>query len=113
MRNIILTFAAGGSLAFVAFTPALAVGLECSDYANLDRCPIYEGDIRARPRTIKCLPCTSGIPGLPEPPSLPLTSPERIEWGVGFGRRPFLCPHGGPFCCLRCWRVTADFVVRS
>ena len=43
MRNILLTFAAGGSLAFVAFTPALAVGLQCSDYSNLDRCPIYGG----------------------------------------------------------------------
>ena len=49
MRNIILAFAAGGSLAFVAFTPALAVGLECSDYANLDRCPIYEGHANSSP----------------------------------------------------------------
>ena len=40
MRNTILALAAGGSLAFVAFTPALATGV-CSDYANLDDCPIY------------------------------------------------------------------------
>ena len=41
MRNTILALVAGGSLVFVAFTPALAVGLECSDYPNLDRCPLY------------------------------------------------------------------------
>ena len=43
MRNTILAIAAAGSLTFVAFTPALAVGLQCSDYSNLDRCPIYGG----------------------------------------------------------------------
>ena len=43
MRNSILALAAAGSLTFVAFTPALAVGLQCSDYSNLDRCPIYGG----------------------------------------------------------------------
>ena len=43
MRNTILALAAAGSLTFVALTPALAVGLQCSDYSNLDRCPIYGG----------------------------------------------------------------------
>jgi hypothetical protein len=43
MRNTILALAAAGSLIFVAFTPALAVGMQCSDYSNLDRCPIYAG----------------------------------------------------------------------
>jgi hypothetical protein len=41
MRNIILAVVAAGSLTFAALTPALAVGLTCSDYPNLDRCPLY------------------------------------------------------------------------
>ena len=41
MRNSILALAAAGSLTL--FTPALAVGLQGSDYPNLDRCPIYGG----------------------------------------------------------------------
>ena len=48
MRNIILAFAAAGSLAFVAFTPAFATGL-CSDYPNLDTCPIYGAYGNSRP----------------------------------------------------------------
>ena len=40
-RNTILALIAAGLLTVVALTPAFAVGLECSDYPNLDRCPIY------------------------------------------------------------------------
>jgi hypothetical protein len=40
MRNTILALAAAGSLTLAALTPALAVGLICSDSHNLDRCPI-------------------------------------------------------------------------
>ena len=40
MRNTILTLVAAGSLTFVALTPALAVGVECSNYPSPDRCPI-------------------------------------------------------------------------
>ena len=42
-RNTILALVAAGFLTVVAFTPTLAVGIDCSDYRNLDRCPIYEG----------------------------------------------------------------------
>ena len=41
MRNTILAFVAAGPLTFAALTPALAVGLTCSDYPSLDKCPIY------------------------------------------------------------------------
>jgi hypothetical protein len=40
MRNTILALAAAGPLTFVVLTPALAVGLTCPDYPNMDRCPI-------------------------------------------------------------------------
>ena len=64
-RNTILALIAAGLLTVVALTPAFAVGLECSDYPNLDRCPIYGAmEIRGRPRPTKCLPCTSGMPRL-------------------------------------------------
>ena len=42
-RNTILALVAAGLLTVVAFTPALPEGLQCSDYPNLDRCPIYGG----------------------------------------------------------------------
>ena len=40
-RNTILALVAAGVLTGVAFTPALPEGLQCSDYPNLDRCPLY------------------------------------------------------------------------
>ena len=42
-RNTILALVAAGVLTVVAFTPALPEGLQCSDYPNLDRCPLYGG----------------------------------------------------------------------
>ena len=42
-RNTILALVAAGLLTVVAFTPALPEGLQCSDYPNLDRCPLYGG----------------------------------------------------------------------
>ena len=64
-RNTILALVAAGLLTVVAFTPALPEGLQCSDYPNIDRCPLYGvfGN-PGRPLTIKCLPCTSGMPRL-------------------------------------------------
>jgi len=40
MRNTILALIAASPLTVVAFTPVLADGL-CSNYPNLDGCPIY------------------------------------------------------------------------
>ena len=48
MRNTILTLVAAGSLTLGALTPAFAVGLECTDYPTLDRCPLYGGNATAR-----------------------------------------------------------------
>ena len=39
----ILALIAAGLRTVVAFAPAFAVGFECSDYPNLDRCPLYGG----------------------------------------------------------------------
>ena len=40
-RNTILALVAAGLLTVVAFTPALPVGLGCSNYPSPNRCPIY------------------------------------------------------------------------
>ena len=39
-RNTILALVAAGLLTVVAFAPALAVGLDCSNYPSPNRCPI-------------------------------------------------------------------------
>ena len=39
-RNTILALVAAGLLTVVAFTPALPVGLGCSNYPSPNRCPI-------------------------------------------------------------------------
>jgi hypothetical protein len=48
MRNTILVLVAAGSLTLGALTPALAAGFECSDYPNLDKCPVYGGNATPR-----------------------------------------------------------------
>ena len=64
-RNTILALIAAGLLTVVALTPAFAVGLECSDYPNLDRCPIYGGYGNSRqPASYQVPSCTSGMPRL-------------------------------------------------
>ena len=72
MRNTILTLVAAGSLAFVAFTPALAVGLECPNYPNMERCLI------------------DGVYGNPTPrPSSYEVPPRQIRHAQHHGRYPY------------------------
>ena len=40
MRNTVLALVAAGSITFAALSPALAVGITCPDYPNMERCPI-------------------------------------------------------------------------
>ena len=40
MKNATIAIGAAGSLTLLALTPADATGI-CSDFPNLDRCPIY------------------------------------------------------------------------
>ena len=65
-RNTILALVAAGLLTVVAFTPALAEGLQCSDYSSLDRCPIYGGHENSSPRASYLVPpvSTLGMPRL-------------------------------------------------
>ena len=55
-RNTILALAAAGLLTVVAFTPALPEGLQCSDYPNIDTCPLYGGYGNSRPPTAYQVP---------------------------------------------------------
>ena len=55
-RNTILALVAAGLLTVVAFTPALPEGLQCSNYPNIDRCPLYGGYGNSRPPTAYQVP---------------------------------------------------------
>ena len=55
MRNTILALVAAGSLTVGTLSPAFA-GLECSDYPNLDKCPVYGGAETPRPSAYQVPP---------------------------------------------------------